>query len=290
MIIGGRGSDNYPTNAVEVYAPGRSCGAALPPLTDPLFHPFATLVTAQGILPATVLTCGTLYPNIACYTFVTNGAGWTKIPNLSVYYHPYFVAFRWLNRVYVIDDLHPESLDLSVSPYSWSSDPTVNVPRLYGNYTNGGGCVVVLNGVLYMFGGKASTAIKTIQLTNPNANWAWNFVSNLPANTGVLGCAPIPNNKGLVMISLDQSSVTQVVIYDIASNTVKSTASTADLYGADLLEACHDRSLYAIVLGQSVQSYPATNESGTNSNWQAVTTGSTPINYRYFATSLTVPR
>jgi len=125
MIIGGRGSDNYPTNAVEVYVPGRSCGAALPPLTDPLFHPFATLVTAQGILPATVLTCGTLYPNIACYTFVTNGAGWTKLPNLSVYYHPYFVAFRWLNRVYVIDDLHPESLDLSVSPYAWSSDPTV---------------------------------------------------------------------------------------------------------------------------------------------------------------------
>ena len=290
MVIGGRGTDNYPTNEVEMFAPGdSSCQAILPSLPDALFQPFCAMITTVGVLPATILCCGTFYPNTACYTFETNGAGWTKHLNVSNYYHSYCPAFLWSNRVYIIDDLHPESLDLTVSPFAWSLDVAVNVPKLSGNFTNGGGCAVVLNGVLYVFGGKATTLIKTIQLTS--ATWAWNYVGKLPTNTAVLGCAPIPNNRGVVMIAIEQSSSsTQTVFFDTNTNTLTVTASNTDLYGADILEPCHDQSLYAVVLGQSVVKYPATNVAGTNSNWQAVTNGAVLQYFRYFATSLSIPR
>ena len=277
VVVGGSSSTGYPSKAVETYGPGLTCVTALPDLPKGLSHPAVNLIPGTS----TLLVCGTNYPpTISCFTWKNNEAAWTPVGTPSPNYHRFFASFFFGTQLFVIDDFLPEAFDTAGNTWSNAGPPITS------SQTGGGGCTVVLGDYVYLFGGRQTNAIRRMFLKAPVNTWTWEYLNELPVNTLIPGCAPLPTNKNIIVVTLGGTTV----LYDIYQNTVTNAPTSADLAGNDLLEICHDSKLFAVATGSTAKVYPKSDQGGLNQVWQDVTTGTNLAFVRTWATSIVVGR
>ena len=231
-----------------------------------------------------IYACGLISNFINC--FKLESATWTNVlTSTNFHFKNDIIAFRFENQIFFIDDKNPEViLDITKSPFTSDfATAALNVPKIFTNLTNGGGCTLVLGDYVYVFGGVSSKQIRRIFLKAPVASWKWEYLIDLPAKTPDCSAASNPANRNLIFVT---TSTGGILVYDIWQNTLTPASTSVNLSGAILVELCRSGNLFAVSTNQGVKSNLAT-AWGLNSAWTSVTTA---VNLPFYSTTYVVPK
>ena len=210
----------------DVLSPSGSFRRRLPPL------PAGNVKPTVAFIRGKILSCGG-FENINCYLYNIHSNTWS-VYSASVFHHDLQPGVVYRNRIYLLDDQHPEVFDPDNKKWSRWPQPSIE--------TGGLGCIVAWRDQFFLFGGFHNrNGIQTFD----HATSAWSQLSDdqpAPIDIFESGCVQIPGRDEILVTGFDDHLETvAAALYDIKTNSWQLLPTPAVPYNASSLVALGSR-------------------------------------------------